>query len=146
MSPIRLVVVLLIDAAALLLLSWLLPGFTVDGAAAALFLAVVLGIANALVWPVLVRFALPFTVATLGLGALALNAAFLLAAAQVTDSVHVDGLLSAFVVVLGMTLLTTIVAGMLALDGGGELWYRHVVVRQAKRTKLAVTSDVPGLV
>jgi uncharacterized membrane protein YvlD (DUF360 family) len=77
MSPIRLVVVLLIDAAALLLLSWLLPGFTVDGAAAALLLALLLGVANALVWPVLVRFALPFTVTTLGLGALALNAALL---------------------------------------------------------------------
>jgi uncharacterized membrane protein YvlD (DUF360 family) len=70
----RLAVVLLLDALALLALSWLLPGFTVDGLFGALALALLMGLANALVWPLLVRVALPFTVATLGLGALALNA------------------------------------------------------------------------
>ena len=74
----RLVLVLILDALALLGLSELLPGFTLDGFVAAFGLAVLLGLANALVWPLLLRIALPFTVATLGLGALVLNGALLL--------------------------------------------------------------------
>ena len=70
----RLVVVLLLDAVALLGLAWILPGFTLDDPWPALVLAAVLGVANAVVWPFLLRFALPFTVLTLGLGALVLNA------------------------------------------------------------------------
>jgi len=141
----RLAVVLVLDVVALLLLSWLLPGFTVDGVLGAFALALVLGLANAFVWPLLVRIALPFTVMTLGLGALALNAGLLLGAAAITEVVHVNDFGSALVVVLGVTAITTAVGAVLALDGGGELWYRHVVVRQAKRTKLAVETDVPGL-
>ena len=104
-----------------------------------------LGLANSVVWPILLRIALPFTVATLGLGALVLNAAVLLGTAALLDSVHIDGLFEALVVVLGLTLLTTLLGGVLALDRG-DLWYRHIVVRQARRTRLAEKTEVPGIV
>jgi uncharacterized membrane protein YvlD (DUF360 family) len=140
----RILIVLVLDALALLALSALLPGFTVDGALGALALAALLGLANAIVWPLLVRFALPFAIATLGLGALVLNGAVLLAASLVDEGVHVDGLGSALVVVLGLTAITTVVGGLLALDQP-ELWYRHVVRRQLRRSKLVTAADVPGL-
>lgn len=141
----RLALLLLVDALALLALSEILPGFTLDGPGAALGLAAVLGIANALVWPLLIRVALPFTVLTLGLGALVLNAALLLAASAVMDEVVVDGLFEAVVVTLGLTLLTTLIGGLLALDRG-DLWYRHIIRRQARRSRLAEQTDVPGVV
>jgi uncharacterized membrane protein YvlD (DUF360 family) len=144
MNITRITVVLVLDVLALLLLSWLLPGFTVDGLGGALALAVFLGLANALLWPFLVRVALPFTVATLGLGALVLNAGILIGGAAISERVHVNDFWSALIVVLGLTAITTAVGGLLALDRS-ELWYRHVVVRQAHRTKLAVDTDVPGL-
>lgn len=50
-------VVLLVDAAALLALAELLPGFTLDGADAAFATAALVGVLNALVWPVLARLA-----------------------------------------------------------------------------------------
>jgi uncharacterized membrane protein YvlD (DUF360 family) len=142
----RLVLVLVIDALALLLLSWILPGLTIDHFRSALALAFALGLANAVVWPILLRVALPFTVLTLGLGALALNAAVLLGAAAVLhQDVHIDGFWSALVVVLCLTALTTLTGGVLALDRG-DLWYRHIVRRQLKRAKLAEQTGVPGLV
>ncbi len=140
----RLLLVLLLDALALLGLSELLPGFTLDGFWAAFGLAVILGLANALVWPLLLRVALPFTVATLGLGALVLNGALLLLAAWLIAEVHVNDLFSAVVVIIGLTLITTIVGGLFALDRG-DLWYRHVVRRQLKRSQLSIETDVPGL-
>ncbi len=140
----RLATVVLIDAGALLLLSAVLPGFHADDFGAALALAVMLALANALIWPLLIRVALPFTVMTLGLGALALNALVLLAIAQIDYGVHVEDFGSALGVTLALTALTSIAAAVLALDSG-DLWTRHVVVRQLKRTKLAVSSDVPGV-
>ena len=140
----RLVVIVLIDAVALFVLAGILSGFNLNGAVAAIVLAVVLGIGNAVVWPFIVRVALPFTVLTLGLGALLLNAALLLGVDALLDDVEVRDLWSALVIVLGLSALTTIAGGVLALDEGG-LWYRHVVRRQLKRSDLAVHTDVPGL-
>src|SRR5262245_50773755 len=99
----RLVLVLILDAVALLVLAWILPGLVIDTAWAALALAAVIGIANAVIWPLMLRIALPFTVATLGLGALVLNAALLLGAAAVLEDVHVHDLWTAIGVVLGLT-------------------------------------------
>ncbi len=140
----RLATVVLLDAGALLLLSEILPGFHADSFGAAVLLALMLALANALLWPLLIRVALPFTVMTLGLGALALNALVLLAIAQIDYGVHVRDFGTALAVTLLLTALTSVVGAVLALDSG-DLWTRHVVVRQLKRTKLAVRSDVPGV-
>lgn len=140
----RLASVTLLDAILLLVLAAVLPGFSADGFGAALGLAVLLGLANALVWPLMIRFALPFTVMTLGLGALVLNGAVLLAIAEIDYGVHVRGLGSAIVVTLALTVLSAASNAILALDNG-DLWYRHVVIRQLKRTKLAVESETPGI-
>ena len=51
---------------------------------------VMLGLANALVWPLLLRIALPFTVATLGFGALVLNALLLLWRRRRSTTSHVN--------------------------------------------------------
>src|SRR4051812_18698758 len=141
----RLALVLILDAVALLLLAWILPGFHLNSAWAALVLAVALGLANAVVWPLLLRVALPFTVATLGLGALLLNALILYGVSLLLDDVKLDDPWSALVVVLGLTLLTTLLGGVLALDRG-DLWFRHIVRRQLKRAKLATRTEVPGMI
>ena len=78
----RALVVLLLDALALLLLSVILPGFMLDGAGTALGVAAVVGLLNALVWPLFARFALPITVMTLGLAAFTLNGAFIVLATE----------------------------------------------------------------
>src|SRR5215213_1021474 len=140
----RLLTVVLLDTAVLLLLSAILSGFHADSFGAALILAALLALANALIWPLLIRFALPFTVMTLGLGALALNALVLLAVAQIDYGVHVDDFWTALIITLALTAISSIAAAVLALDRG-DLWTRHVVVRQLKRTQLAVSSDTPGV-
>ncbi|HKG38603.1 MAG TPA: phage holin family protein [Conexibacter sp.] len=140
----RLATVVLLDTGTLLLLSAILSGFHADSFGAALILAALLALANALIWPLLIRVALPFTVMTLGLGALFLNAVVLLAVAQVDYGVHVDDFWTALIITLALTAISSIAAAVLALDSG-DLWTRHVVVRQLKRTKLAVESDTPGV-
>src|SRR3954451_6701414 len=79
----RIVVVLLLTAVTLLLLSAILDDVHVDDFAAALGSSALIGLANALVWPLVIRFALPLTVLTLGLGVVVLNGAMVLLVAAI---------------------------------------------------------------
>jgi uncharacterized membrane protein YvlD (DUF360 family) len=142
---IRAAVVLLADALALLLLSALLPGFELDRPAAALAAAVAVGALNAVVWPLLARLALPLSVITLGLASLVLNGALVVFAVDLVPGAEIKDLWTGVGVALGLTLLTTLVTSLLAIDED-ESWYRNVVRRQAKRAGERIESDVPGVI
>jgi uncharacterized membrane protein YvlD (DUF360 family) len=142
---VRAVVVLVVDALGLLLLAAVLRGFDLDGAGAALAAAALVGVLNALVWPVLARFALPLSVLTLGLAALALNGALVAFAINLIPGATVDGWWAGVAIALGMTVLTSVVSALLAIDED-ESWYRNVVRRQARRRGVQTTSDVPGVI
>jgi uncharacterized membrane protein YvlD (DUF360 family) len=138
-------VVVVIDAAALLVLSALLPGFTVNGVRGAIVTAALVGILNALVWPLLSRLALPLSVLTLGTAAIVLNGGLVAIAAAISPGAEVNDWVSGIVVATGMAVLTTLVSAMLAIDDD-ESWQRNVVRRQARRRGEAVRTDVPGVV
>jgi uncharacterized membrane protein YvlD (DUF360 family) len=138
-------VVLLVDALVLVLLAWLLPGFRLDGPGAAFMTVALVGVLNALVWPVLARFALPLSVLTLGLGALALNAVLVAFAIDIVPGASVDGPGTSLVVTLGMAALTALLSALLAIDED-ESWYRNVVRRQVRRRGDRVETDVPGVI
>ncbi len=139
------VLVLLLDALTLLLLSEVLAGFVLDGAANALAAAALIGLLNALVWPVLARLALPLTVLTLGGAALVLNGVLVTFAIELLPGARIDGVWEGTVVTIAMTALTALVYALLAIDED-ESWYRHVVRRQLRRRQQAVRSEVPGIV
>ena len=136
--------VLLLDALTLLLLSELLSGFVLDGAGAALGAAALIGALNALVWPVLVRFALPLTVLTLGGAALVLNGALVALAINAIPGARIDGVLEGIVVTIATAAVTAIVYSLLAIDED-ETWHHHVVRRQARRRGQVAGSEVPGV-
>ena len=69
----RILVAWLINALALFLLPYVFPWVTVDSMGAALIAALVLGLVNALIRPVLVLLTLPVTILTLGLFILVIN-------------------------------------------------------------------------
>jgi uncharacterized membrane protein YvlD (DUF360 family) len=140
----RIVVVWLLTAGALHLLSAILPGFAIEGKGTALLAAALIGLANALVWPLLIRVALPFTVLTLGLGVLALNGAVMLAVSQIDSGMHLDDLGSGIVVAIGVTVINTLATSLLAIDDD-DFYYRNVLKRAARRQGTAVDSDVPGV-
>ena len=139
------VLVLLLDALTLLLLSEVLAGFVLDGAADALAAAALIGLLNALVWPALARFALPLTVLTLGGAALVLNGALVTFAIDVLPGARIDGVWEGIVVTIAMTAVTALLYALFAIDED-ESWYRHVVRRQLRRREQTARSEVPGIV
>jgi putative membrane protein len=69
----KLLLVWLINAAALMAVAYLLPGISVASFVTALVAALVLGLVNAVIRPVLVLLTLPATVLTLGLFIFVIN-------------------------------------------------------------------------
>jgi uncharacterized membrane protein YvlD (DUF360 family) len=140
----RVMVVWLITAATLVLLSVLLSGVEVTSFGAALIASALIGLFNALVWPLLVRLALPFTVLTLGIGVLVLNGAVILAVAWISRGFVVSGLLSGIIVVVGLTLMNTLVTSLLGIDDD-DFYFRNVIKRRARRSGGAIETEVPGV-
>ena len=91
----KLIVRWLLLAAALLLVAHLSPGVSVNSFAAALVAALVLGLLNVLVRPLLVLLTLPVTVLTLGLFLFVINALMFWAAAGLLAGFKVDSFGSA---------------------------------------------------
>lgn len=80
----------IISALAIGVTAYLLPGVHVDGAVAALVLAVVLGAINTFIKPILVVLTLPLSILTLGLFMLVLNALLILLATFFVPGFSVD--------------------------------------------------------
>jgi len=140
----RVLVVWVITAATLMLLSALLARFDVKDFGAALVSAALIGLINALVWPLVIRVALPLTVLTLGLGVLALNGAVVLAVSAIEPGFRVAGLGVGIVVALGLTVVNTALTSLLAIDDD-DFWYRNVVKRRARRLRPEGDLNVPGV-
>jgi uncharacterized membrane protein YvlD (DUF360 family) len=140
----RVLLVWLVTAGTILLASQIFSGVEVTDFGAALLAAALLGLLNAFVWPLVVRFALPFTVLTLGLGVVVLNGAMVLAVAAIDRGLHVRGLGAGIGLALAVTVVTTAVTSLLAIDDD-NFWYRNVVRRYAKRIAKPEETDVPGL-
>jgi putative membrane protein len=101
----RLLAVWLINALALLALPYLLPSIQVASFATALWVAVVLGLINAVIRPVLLLLTLPVTLLTLGLFIFAINGLMFLLAAKLLDGFVVDSFLAG---VIGSALYSVI--------------------------------------
>lgn len=80
-----------INAAALLLVAYLYPGVQVEGFVPALAAALVLGLVNAVIRPILVILTLPATLLTLGLFLFVINALLFWLVAEVVRGFTVTG-------------------------------------------------------
>lgn len=103
----------ILNAAALLLVAYLYPGVQVASFFAALVAALVLGLVNAVIRPILVLLTLPVTIVTLGLFLFVINAALFWLVAQVIKGFSVEGFLAALVGSLLYSLITLVVSWLL---------------------------------
>jgi len=92
----RMLVHWIVTALAVWITSRLVPGFYVDGAAAALIAAVAIGLVNATLGFFLKIITLPLTILTLGIFWLVINALMLEVAAAFVPGFHVRSFVAAF--------------------------------------------------
>lgn len=87
----RLLLVWLLNTVALLAVAYLMPSVQIQSFGTALVAALVLGLANAVVRPILVLLTLPVTILTLGLFLLVINGAVFLAVSRLVSGFEVAG-------------------------------------------------------
>ena len=88
---------LVVTAALILLVAQFVSGIEVEGWGSAFFGAIVLGLVNGLIRPVMVVLTLPLTVVTLGLFLLVVNALMLWLSASLVPGIRVQGFGAALV-------------------------------------------------
>jgi putative membrane protein len=93
----RILLVWLVNAIALIAVAYLMPSISVSSFTSALIAALVLGLVNAVIRPVLVLLTLPVTVITLGLFILVINALLFWFVGSILEGFHVQGFWGALV-------------------------------------------------
>lgn len=91
----RIIVYIATSALALLIANEIIPGLTIDTWQTAVFAAVVLGVLNSFVKPILVLLTLPITLITLGLFILVINVVLFMVAAWLLPGFTVAGFVPA---------------------------------------------------
>lgn len=112
-AMIKLLVKWLLSATALLFVAYVYSGVEVKSFTAALIAALVIGLLNAVVRPILVVLTLPVTVVTLGLFLFVINALMFWAAAGVLDGFQVRGFGAALIGSLIYTLMGVVIESAL---------------------------------
>ena len=106
----------LINAGALMAIAYYLPGIAVSGFYSALIAALVLGLVNALIRPILVVLTLPINILTLGLFTLVINALMFWLASSIVKGFEVAGFGPAFWGALIMVVVSWLVGELLKKD------------------------------
>lgn len=110
-----------ITALGLWIASQLVPGFRIDGMGTLLIAALLLGVVNAVVRPLLVLFTLPLTVLTLGLFLLVVNAATIGLVAALLERFTISGLLPAILGWLVVSFTSWLASGYIGPTGRVEV-------------------------
>ena len=103
-----------IVAASLWIAAYLIPGVVVRSVTALLIAALVLGLVNALVRPILTILTLPITILTLGLFYLVVNGVAFALAASLVPGFELAGFGSAILGALLVSLVSWVLGGILA--------------------------------
>jgi putative membrane protein len=103
-----------INALALMLVAYLYSGVQVTGILQALVAALVLGLVNALIRPILVLLTLPVTILTLGLFIFVINAFLFWFVAEIVKGFTVTGFMAALIGSLMYSVITIITSWLIS--------------------------------
>jgi putative membrane protein len=103
---------ILITSILVMLISHFLKGVHVANFATSIIVAIVLGLLNIFVKPILILFTLPVTIFTLGLFLLVINAILILLCTQIVGGFSVDSFWTALLFSIVLSLLQSIMYGL----------------------------------
>lgn len=109
----QILVVLILNALALMATTYIVPGFHVANFTTAILAAIVLGVVNTFIKPVLSFISLPLTIITLGLFAFVINAVVLFIVAAVVKGLTIDGWVPAILGAIVLAVVSTVLSSLL---------------------------------
>lgn len=102
----RLIMRLAINVFALYIVEYLVPGFKLDNIWAATVAAVVIGIANTFIRPILQIITLPISIATFGIFALLINVALLYVASLIVPGFEIANFTTAIIASVALSFVS----------------------------------------
>lgn len=105
----------LVTSAALLAAAYILPGMRIKNFGIAAIAAVVLGIVNALIRPIVAFFAFPLTWITVGLFAIVINGLMLLLVAKLVPDFEIDGCLTSILGAVIVSVISTLAMMLISM-------------------------------
>jgi putative membrane protein len=105
----KLILRILVTSILVMIISYVMKGVIIDEFTTALSVAIVLGLLNAFVKPILVLFTLPVTIFTLGLFYLVINALMILLCDHLVDGFEVQSFWTAMIFSILLSLSQSIV-------------------------------------
>ena len=112
----NLLIRLLISSIIVFVLAYFLPGVHVADMSTALLVAVVLGLLNTFLKPILVILTIPVTILTLGLFLLVINAFIIMLCAYFINEFTVDGFITALIFSVLLAISQSVLYGIFASD------------------------------
>ncbi len=112
----KLILRILLTAVLVMLISYLMKGVSVDNFITSLIVAIVLGLLNIFIKPILVLLTLPVTIFTLGLFLLFINAALIILCTKIVGGFKVDSLWTAMLFSILLSLLQSIMFRLVGDD------------------------------
>lgn len=113
-AAMRFLLRVLLNAVALFVAAWLIPGVQITGPAAAILAGLLLGLVNALVRPVLLLLTLPFTLVTLGLFIFVVNGICFALTAALVPGFRISGFLAALLGSIVVSIVSWILNALVA--------------------------------
>lgn len=113
MIKLQIIIAIVLNALALMATAYVVPGFAVTDFTSAVLAAIVLGVVNTFIKPVLSLLTLPLTVVTLGLFAFVVNAVVLFIVSAVVPGLTIDGWVSAILGAVVLSVVSTVLTTVL---------------------------------
>lgn len=126
-----------------LIIAHLSVGLTIDEWDTAFVAAAIVGILNAILWPILSRFLLPFMVFTVGIGALLINGALIWLATTFVSGITIEGA-ALIITPIGMAAISTLLNALATIDDDAT-WYR-AISKSVKKVDKKKVKDKTGIV
>ncbi len=110
---IRFLLKTMVTAVAVLIASYVLSGVSVDSTLTAVLVAIVLGLLNSFIKPILIILTIPITIFTLGLFLLVINILIVKWASDIVTGFRVDGWFWALLFSLIVSFVTSVLDGLI---------------------------------
>jgi putative membrane protein len=112
----RLILVWLVNTAALIAVAYLMPWINVESFGTALIAALVLGLVNAIIRPILVLLTLPVTILTLGLFIFVINGLLFWGVSELIEGFQVTGFWAGFFGAIVFSVIAWLLSSLVQKD------------------------------
>lgn len=109
----QILLAIILNALALIITAYIVPGFNVSDFTTALLASIVLGIVNTFIRPVLAFVTIPLSLLTLGLFTFVINALMLFAVSYIVPGVVIEGWMAAILAAIVLSITSTVLNTLL---------------------------------